>query len=101
VWAVVWWLAVERVWVGACGVLVQERATYFVLVLPAVVLRAISILLLPCVVVVVIMAVRGTYACVWLAIGLVVVGHDVQLSVACTCYGNKTDAIGVVVLMLM
>jgi hypothetical protein len=39
------WLAIEGVWVGARGVLVEKRAADFVLILPAVVLRAVNTLL--------------------------------------------------------
>jgi hypothetical protein len=70
-WAVLW-LAVERVGVGARGVLVEQRAGDLILVLPAVVLQRLSVLWSTGVVI------RGTYAGVRLAVGLVVVGHGGQ-----------------------
>jgi hypothetical protein len=88
-------LTVERVLVGARGVLMKERAADLVLVLPAVVLQIVSMLLLLAVVVI-----RGTYAGVRLAVGLVVVGHLVQLSGAGTRNGGY-QGVKVVVLVMM
>lgn len=67
--------AVEGIWVGACGILVEQRAGDFILV-PAVVLQ------LPLAFTIHArgggVVIRGTYAGVWLAVGLVVVGHGGQ-----------------------